>query len=67
MLDALRQASTEADYLKAGEDLQVYATQQMLYFGIATLPDIEAARDTMQGYVFMRGFKKRFETVWLKK
>jgi peptide/nickel transport system substrate-binding protein len=67
LLDALRQASTEADYLKAGEDLQVYATQQMLYFGIATLPDIEAARDTMQGYVFMRGFKKRFETVWLKK
>jgi peptide/nickel transport system substrate-binding protein len=67
MLDRLRKASTEADYIKAGEDLQEYVTKQMMYFGVATLPDIEAARDSMQGYVFMRGFKKRFETVWLKK
>ena len=67
LLDNLRQASTEADYLKAGEDLQEYATRQMLYFGVATLPDIEAASDSMKGYVFMRGYKKRFETVWLDK
>jgi peptide/nickel transport system substrate-binding protein len=67
LLDRLRQAGTEADYIKAGEDLQVYATKQMLYFGVATLPDIEAARDHVKGYVFMRGFKKRFETVWLDK
>src|SRR5262245_9823895 len=65
LLDRLRQAGTEADYIKAGEDLQEYATMQMLYFGVATLPDIEAARDYVKGYVFMRGFKKRFETVWL--
>ena len=67
LLDRLRQASTEVDYIKAGEDLQEYATRQMLYFGVATLPDIEAARDHVKGYVFMRGFKKRFETVWLDK
>jgi peptide/nickel transport system substrate-binding protein len=67
LLDRLRQAGTEADYIKAGEDLQEYATRQMLYFGVATLPDIEAARDHVKGYVFMRGFKKRFETVWLNK
>jgi ABC-type transport system substrate-binding protein len=67
LLDRLRQAGTEADYIKAGEDLQEYATTQMLYFGVATLPDIEAARDYVKGYVFMRGFKKRFETVWLDK
>jgi ABC-type transport system substrate-binding protein len=67
LLDRLRQAGTEADYIKAGEDLQEYATRQMLYFGVATLPDIEAARDYVKGYVFMRGFKKRFETVWLDK
>jgi peptide/nickel transport system substrate-binding protein len=67
LLDRLRQAGTEADYIKVGEDLQAYATSQMLYFGIATLPDIEAAREAMKGYVFMRGFKKRFETVWLDK
>jgi len=67
VLDRLRQASTEADYIKAGEDLQEYATSQMLYFGVTTLPDIEAASDAMKGYVFMRGYKKRFETVWLNK
>jgi peptide/nickel transport system substrate-binding protein len=67
ILDRLRQASTEADYLKAGEDLQAYVTQQMMYVGVASLPDIEAARDYVKGYVFMRGFKKRFETVWLEK
>src|SRR4029453_6982360 len=67
LLDRLRQAGTEADYINAGEDLQEYATRQMLYFGVATLPDIEAARDYVKGYVFMRGFKKRFETVWLDK
>jgi peptide/nickel transport system substrate-binding protein len=65
LLDHLRQAGTEPDYLKAGEDLQEYATRQMMYLGVATLPDIEAARDAMKGYVFMRGYKKRFETVWL--
>jgi peptide/nickel transport system substrate-binding protein len=67
MLDQLRKASTEADYIKAGEELQEYVTTQMMYFGVATLPDIEAARDHVKGYVFMRGFKKRFETVWLNK
>jgi len=67
LLDRLRQASTEADYIKAGEDLQEYATRQMMYFGVTTLPDIEADSDTMKGYVFMRGYKKRFETVWLNK
>jgi hypothetical protein len=66
-LDRLRQAGTEADYIEAGEDLQEYSTSQMLYFGVATLPDIEAARDYVKGYVFMRGFKKRFETVWLNR
>jgi peptide/nickel transport system substrate-binding protein len=67
LLDRLRRASTEVDYIRAGEDLQEYSTSQMLYFGVATLPDIEAARDYVKGYVFMRGFKKRFETVWLNK
>jgi peptide/nickel transport system substrate-binding protein len=67
LLDRLRQASTEAEYIKAGEDLQEYATKQMMYFGVATLPDLEAARDSVKGYVFMRGFKKRYETVWLER
>ena len=50
LLDRPRQAGAEADYVKAGEDLQEYSTSQMLYFGVATLPDIEAARDHVKGY-----------------
>lgn len=40
MLDRLRQAGTEADYIKAGEALQEYATEQMMYYGVASLPNI---------------------------
>jgi ABC-type transport system substrate-binding protein len=65
----MKDGVTRATALGAGEVdyLQEYSTSQMLYFGVATLPDIEAARDYVKGYVFMRGFKKRFETVWLNR
>lgn len=64
-LDRLRKVGTEAEYLKVGEALQEYLTREMIYMSVATLPTLEAARDAVQGYVFLRGFKKRFETVWL--
>jgi len=28
---------------------------------------VEAAREDVKGYVFLRGFKKRFETTWLNR
>jgi ABC-type transport system substrate-binding protein len=65
LLERLRKAGTEAEYLKAGEKLQAYATREMIYMSATSLPTLEAARDYVKGYVFMRGFKKRFETTWL--
>jgi ABC-type transport system substrate-binding protein len=65
LLDRLRQAGTEGEYIRLGEELQEYLTKQMIYMAATTLPSIEAAREYVKGYVFMRGFKKRFETTWL--
>jgi hypothetical protein len=65
LLERLRKAGTEAEYLKAGEKLQAYATREMIYMSATSLPTLEATRDYVKGYVFMRGFKKRFETTWL--
>jgi ABC-type oligopeptide transport system substrate-binding subunit len=67
LLDRLRQAGTEAEYLKVGEELQEYVTTQMIYMSVASLPSVEATRESVEGYVFLRGFKKRFETAWLEK
>jgi hypothetical protein len=65
LLDRLRQAGTEADYLKVGEELQAYLTSQMIYMSATSLPSVEAARDSVKDYAFLRGFKKRFEATWL--
>jgi ABC-type transport system substrate-binding protein len=67
LLDRLRQAGTEADYLKVGEELQEYLTSQMIYMSATSLPSVEAARDSVKGYAFLRGFKKRFEATWLER
>jgi ABC-type transport system substrate-binding protein len=67
LLDRLRQAGTEADYLKVGEELQEYLTTQMIYMSVASLPSVEAAREAVKGYTFLRGFKKRFETTWVER
>jgi hypothetical protein len=34
---------------------------------VASLPSVEAVQESVKGYVFLRGFKKRFETTWLEK
>jgi hypothetical protein len=39
----------------------------MVQMSVTTLPFIQAVRDYVQGYVFERGLKIRFETTWLSK
>jgi ABC-type oligopeptide transport system substrate-binding subunit len=65
-LNRLSQAGTEAEYLKVGEVLQEYLTTQMIYMSVASLPSVEAVRESVKGYVFLRDFKKPFETTWLE-
>jgi peptide/nickel transport system substrate-binding protein len=67
LLNRLSQAGTEAEYLKVGEELQEYLTTQMIYMSVASLPSVEAVQESVKGYVFLRGFKKRFETTWLER
>ena len=41
--------------------------KNMIYMSATSLPSLQAARDYVQGYVYERGFKVRFETTWLNK
>ena len=39
----------------------------MIYMSATNLPSLQAARDDVNGYVYERGFKVRFESTWLQK
>jgi ABC-type transport system substrate-binding protein len=65
LIDRLTQAATAEDYRQAGHDLQRYVTEHMLYQSVTTLPLIQAARASVQGYAY--GDPIRFETTWIDK
>jgi peptide/nickel transport system substrate-binding protein len=67
LIDRVKQAATEEEYIRAGQDLQRYMAEQMLYPGVTTLPFIQAARVYVKGYENLHGHKIRFETTWLNK
>jgi ABC-type transport system substrate-binding protein len=48
-----------------GKDIQRYMAEKMLMPVVTTRPTIQAARDMVKGYVYMRGLKVDFETTWL--
>jgi hypothetical protein len=49
------------------KEVQSYIVGNMARVSATTLPFIQAARDSVKGYVFERGFKIRFERTWLDK
>jgi ABC-type transport system substrate-binding protein len=63
LTDRLREAATGEAYRQAGQDLQRYVAEHMLYPGVTTLPSIQAARASMRGYA--PGNPIRLETAWL--
>jgi len=67
LLDRLALAPTAADFSRLGQELQEYLYKHMIYMSATSLPSLQAARAYVQGYVYERGFKVRFETTWLKK
>ena len=67
LIDRIKEATTEEAYIRAGQDLQRYMAEQMLYPGVTTLPFIQAARVYVKGYENLHGHKVRFETTWLDK
>jgi len=66
-LDRLALAPTAEEFSQLGYELQQYMYENMIYMSATSLPSLQAARDYVQGYVYERGFKVRFETTWLKK
>jgi ABC-type transport system substrate-binding protein len=66
LIDRLREATTDEEYLQAGRELQRYVVAEtMIYPSLTTLPFIQAARANVKGYEQLNGFKIRFETMWL--
>ncbi|MBI3325671.1 MAG: hypothetical protein HYZ81_03070 [Nitrospinae bacterium] len=57
----------EAEYSRLGREIQEYLYKNMIYMSATSLPSLQAAREYVQGYVYERGFKVRFETTWLNK
>jgi hypothetical protein len=56
-----------AEYTRLGHALQRYVIEYMIYLSATSLPTIEATRDSVKGYEFLHGFKKRFDRAWLYK
>jgi hypothetical protein len=48
-----------------GQELHAYDAERLIYPSVAGDPFVQAARDYVKGYVFMRGLKVSFEPVWL--
>jgi ABC-type transport system substrate-binding protein len=67
IIDKLRRAADREEFLKVGYELQSYDAEQLIYPSVAGDPFVQAARDYVKGYVFMRGLKVSFDTTWLDK
>jgi peptide/nickel transport system substrate-binding protein len=67
LLDRIAVAPTAEEYSRLGRELQEYLYKNMIYMSATSLPSLQAARDYVNGYVYERGFKVRFETTWLNK
>jgi ABC-type transport system substrate-binding protein len=65
LIDKLRHAADRDEFLRLSHELQAYDAEQLIYPSVAADPYVQAARDYVKGYVFMRGLKVSFETVWL--
>jgi peptide/nickel transport system substrate-binding protein len=67
LIDRLRRTTDREEFLKVGYALQAYDAEQLIYPSVVPDPYVQAARDHVKGYVFMRGLKVSFETIWLDK
>ncbi len=65
LIDKLRRSADPEEFLKVGYELQTYDAEHLIYPSVAGDPFVQAARDYVNGYVFMRGLKVSFETTWL--
>jgi len=52
---------------ETGWEIGRYMAEKMLMPVVTTRPTIQAARDAVKGYIYLRGMKVNFETTWLDK
>jgi peptide/nickel transport system substrate-binding protein len=67
LIDKLRRTADREEFFKVGYELQAYDAERLIYPSVAGDPFVQAARDYVKGYTFMRGLKVSFETTWLNK
>jgi hypothetical protein len=67
LIDHMREAATEEEYLQAGYDFQCYVVQNMLTTSVSSYAHLQAARSYVKGYENLHGSKLRFETTWMDK
>ena len=65
LIEKLRRTANREEFFKVGQELQTYDAEHLIYPSVAGDPFVQAARDYVKGYVFMRGLKVSFEPVWL--
>jgi hypothetical protein len=65
LIDKLRRSVDREEFFKVSYELQAYDAERLIYPSVAGDPFVQAARDYVKGYVFMRGLKVSFESVWL--
>jgi ABC-type transport system substrate-binding protein len=65
LFDKWRRTVNPAAQNLIGHELQRYIAEKMLMPVLTTRPTIQAARDSVKGYTYMRGLKVNFETTWL--
>jgi ABC-type transport system substrate-binding protein len=64
LFDKWRRTVDPAVQNQVGHELQQYIAENMLMPVITTRPTIQAARDIVKGYTYMRGMKVSFESTW---
>jgi ABC-type transport system substrate-binding protein len=65
LIDRMREAATEEEYLQAGYDFQRYVEENMMTTSVSSYAHLQAARTYLKGYENLHGYKLRFETTWL--
>jgi ABC-type transport system substrate-binding protein len=67
LIDRMREAATEEEFVKAGQEFQQHVVEHMISTSLASFAFPQAARSYVKGYEQLHGYKIRFETTWLDK
>jgi len=67
LFEKYRRAINPQAQLKVAEEIQRYIAGEMIYMTVTGYPIIQASRERVKGYAYLRGMKVLFETTWLER